>query len=386
MQATHGSAVSLRTRGRLLGCLMALALTLTALVLAPAANAAKTEGAPATTTYLALGDSISFGYSQERFDLHFPTEAPKYFEEGFTDGFAKDLRKGSEVGKSIRLVDDACPGETSNGLIGENEAIGGKKSTESIEEVEGKPAEEFPAGGYQGLGDYHPCKYTFVTHLPLHNGGYLNGGAEVSQLEEALASISSTTSPVKAITINIGSNDELAGITQCKNEVAIEFGTEGKSKYGAPPSLAVINCIKESSATVLVPHILKNLGTIISVLDGAGYKGPIILLGFYNPDTFLLPGSDELQAATNEHVEKELIPGLALEGIKNVTYANPFPVFNKGAGTNSAQEKKSICKYTEMCNAHDLEVHKEGDIHPSPAGYKALAKLVNAAYLANEAK
>jgi lysophospholipase L1-like esterase len=386
MQATHGSAVSSRTRGRLFGCLMALTLALSAVVMAPAANAAKTEGAPPTSTYVALGDSISFGYSQERFDIHFPTEAPKYFEEGFTDSFAKDLSKSSEVGKGIRLVDDACPGETSNGLIGENEALGGKKSTESIEEVEGKPAEQFPAGGYQGLGDYHPCKYTFVNKLPLHNGGYFNAGHEVSQLEEALASIASTTSPVKAITINIGSNDELAGITQCKNEVALEFGKEGKSKYGSPPTIAVINCIKSSSEKILVPHILNNLGTIISVLDGAGYKGPIILLGFYNPDAFVLAGSDALQAATNEHVEKELIPGLALGGITNVTYANPFPVFNKGAETNPTQEEKAVCKYTEMCNKHDLEVHGEGDIHPSPTGYKELAKLVNAAYLANPAK
>lgn len=379
MSAMNGSATR-RSRGRLLGCCMALALALSAVVFAaPAANAA----APATTTYLALGDSISFGYSEERFNLHSPQESPSYFEEGVANGFLKDLHKSSEVGKSIRLVNNACPGETSNGLIGENPAIGGKASTETYEEIEGKPAEQFPAGGYQGLGDYHPCAYTFHTHLPLHNGGYINEGSkEVSQLEETLASIANTNSPVKAITLNIGSNDELAAITQCKNEVTLEFIKEGKSKYGASPTVATLTCIKETAEKVTVPHILSNIGTILTVIDESGYKGPIVLMGFYNPDTFILPGSDELQEQTNAAVEANILPSFP-----NVTFANPFPVFNKDAGVKASVEKKAICKYTEMCNPNVPGGEKgEGDIHPSNVGYKALAKLVNAAYLANPAK
>lgn len=108
MQAKHGSAISLRSQGRLIGCCMALVFALAAMVFAPA-GASAAGAAPETTTYLALGDSISFGYSEERFNLHYPTESPSYFDEGFTNGFAKDLSKSSEVGKSIRLVDDACP-------------------------------------------------------------------------------------------------------------------------------------------------------------------------------------------------------------------------------------------------------------------------------------
>jgi lysophospholipase L1-like esterase len=369
MKATNGFAVPRHRHGRLIGCCIALACALTAFVLAPAGANAQ---APATTTYLALGDSISFGYSEERFNLHFPTESPSYFDEGFTNGFAKDLAKGSEVGKSIRLVNDACPGETSNGLIGEDTELGGEASTESYAEIEAP-------GGYQGLGDWHPCKWVYVGDegsgpLPLHNGGYLDEGKDVSQLEEALSSIASTTSPVKAITLNIGSNDELAGITKCEDEF---YPNEG----------AIIGCIKSESEHTLVPHILKNLGDIIVQLDEHGYTGPIVLLGFYNPDAFILPGSDELQEATNTAVEEELLPKLKAEyGIENVTYANPFPVFNKGAGSNAAKEKESICKYTEMCNTNDPGGSKdEGDIHPSPAGYKELAKLVNKAYLANPA-
>jgi lysophospholipase L1-like esterase len=386
MSAMNGSTPR-RSRRGLIGCCIALALVLSAIVFAPVSAQAESE--PATTTYLALGDSISFGYSAERFANHKAAESPSFFEEGVANDFAKDLKKSSEVGKSIRLVNDACPGETSNGLIGENPEVGGKESTESYEEIEGMPKEQFPAGGYQGLGDYHPCAYTFHTHLPLHNGGYVQGGKEISQLEEAVSTVKGTVSPVKAITLNIGSNDQLAAIKQCEDEVTVEFTNTGKSKYGASPSVAVISCITEASKNVLVPHIINNLATIITVIREAGYKGPIVLLGFYNPDTFILPGSDALQAGTNEAVEANIV-----KNFPDVTYANPFPVFNAGSSSipggkkaSATKEKEAICKYTEMCNPNDPGgAEGKGDIHPTIKGYKALAKLVNAAYLENAGK
>jgi lysophospholipase L1-like esterase len=379
MPAKNGAVAARRVGGRLIGCCIAVALVLSALMLAPGAASAQ---APPTSTLLSLGDSISFGYTEEKFNLHFPTESPSYFEEGFTNYFAKDLAKRSEVGKGIRLVDDACPGETSSGLIGENPLIGGEASTETIEEVEGKPPAQFPAGGYQGLGDWHPCKYTFVNHLPLHNGGYVSGGKEVSQLEEALASIASTSSEVKAITLNIGSNDELAGITQCKDEVAVEFGEHGTSQYGTNPNLAFVVCLKEAAEKKLIPRIVKNLNDTIGVIDASGYHGPIVVLGFFNTNSLILPGSDELQEGVNAAVQAYVIPNFP-----NVAYANPFPIFNNGAATKTTaqkpgKEQKSICTYTEMCNPNDPGGSEDnGDIHPSIKGYKELAKLVNKAYL-----
>jgi hypothetical protein len=392
MQAMKGSAGPVRMRGRLTGGIAVLALAACALVLAPAAASAAHRGAqiaPETPSYIALGDSISFGYSQERFNIHLPTESPSYFEEGVANDTVKLLRKS--LGKSLTLVNDACPGETSNGLIGENPELGGEVSTETYEEVEGKPKEKFPAGGYQGIGDWHPCKYTFRTHLPLHNGGYFQGITEVSQLEEALGEIKAAkeTTPVKAITLNIGNNDELAGIKQCEDEVIVEFTEEGKSKYGGTtPAEAVEKCIIHAVKSILVPHILKNIGDTLSMLE-ANYTGPIVLLGFYNPDSFVLVGSDFLQKETNEAVEKTLLPGHP-----HTTYANPFPVFNKDAlvGTEKSHEKEqaAICADTEMCNPNvqtpGEPVGKHGDIHPTIKGYKLLAKLVAAAYAANPAK
>jgi lysophospholipase L1-like esterase len=327
----------------------------------------------AVSTYLALGDSISFGYSEQVFDENEPNESPSYFEEGFTNDFAQDLASRWEVGRGLTLVNDACPGETSNGLIGENPALGGKASTE--------PAGHDP----QGLGDYHPCAYNNVDGLPLHNSLSV-GGQSISQLEDALSILKEghPAHPVRAITLNIGSNDELAAIKQCEDEVTEEFTKTGKSKYGASPAAAGAACIAVTSEKVTAPHIVANIADILGVLDstapgGGHYTGPIVLLGFYNPDALVLPGSDALQEGLNAAVEADLLPHFP-----NVTFANPFPVFNHGK--TPAQEQQSICTFTEMCNINDPGGSSDdGDIHPSPLGYEVLGRLVNQAYLANPA-
>jgi lysophospholipase L1-like esterase len=375
LPAAHGFPDSILSHRRLaLGRPLALVLGLVALAvfagLAPAANA---RPAASVSTYLALGDSISFGYSEQVFNENFPNESPSFFEAGFTNDFAQDLARPSEAGRGLTLVNDGCPGETSNGLIGENPALGGKTSTE--------PAGHNP----QGLGDYHPCAYNNVDGLPLHNSLSV-GGQSISQLEDALSILKEghPAHPVQAITLNIGSNDELAAITQCKNEVTEEFTNTGKSKYGATPEAAVIGCIAVSSEKITVPHILANIADILGVLDstapgGGHYTGPIVLLGFYNPDALILPGSDALQEGLNAAVQADVLPHFP-----NVTFANPFPVFNRG--DKPAQEQASICKYTEMCNPNVPGGSSDnGDIHPSPLGYEVLGRLVNRAYLANPA-
>lgn len=398
MTATNGSAVPTRRRGRVLGCIMTLALALSALVFAPAAANAE------TTTYLSLGDSISFGYTAEKFKENFPNEAPAYFEEGFTNLFQKKLAGKEEVGKGITLVNDACPGETSNGLIGENEAIFGQKSTE--------PATANP----QGPGDWHPCAYHNVNGLPLKNSLEV-GKASISQLEDALSILKegAPAHPVKVITLNIGSNDELAGVAECKKEIETEFGekyyalqpkTEGapnKDEFWGPLNgdpahdgpiefQAFKACLIGKSLYYQTAYLVSQIAHIIEVLDGTStgaghFTGQLIVMGFYNPDAFTLPGSDGLQANLNSEILTKL-KVLAGAGFANLHFANPFLVFNKGAGTT---EQNNICKYTEMCNPNVqasppsspvAPVGKDGDIHPTKAGAAALAKLANEAYLA----
>jgi lysophospholipase L1-like esterase len=373
MQATHGFAVSFHARGRLMGCLMALALALSALVLAPAAAnaAAPPTGGP---IYMALGDSISFGYSAQKFNENYPTESPSRFEEGLVNFFNKTLNK---TDKGITPVNLACPGETSNGLIGENPLLGGETSTEP-------PS---PPGLYQGPGDWHPCAYKNADGFPLH-AGY----GVISQLEDAVGILTQnnpyTGKPnvVKAITLNIGNNDVLAVIPQCKQQVKEEFEKTGKSKYGGTPEAAVTGCLYTIVPNVTVPHVLKNIGQILGVLD-AYYTGPIILIGAYNPLTFVSPGgiSDLLAEGINTQFETAIKPSFP-----NVTVANPFPVFNKKK-KGSAQEQASICMYTEECNpnvqvAGGTPTGMDGDVHPSLLGYKTLAKLIKKAWEANPAK
>ena len=90
MQAKNGSASPRRMRGRVMTCVLMLALLATAVVF-PAAASAEEAPAPAGPIYMALGDSISFGYSAQKFAENAPTESPSRFETGV----ANDLVKGA---------------------------------------------------------------------------------------------------------------------------------------------------------------------------------------------------------------------------------------------------------------------------------------------------
>ncbi len=388
----YGSIVSLRSRARLFGCAIAL-VALSAMMIVPgAASAAKEK--PTTTTYLALGDVVGFGQTEEGFKNNESNESPSFFEEGYANDLAKDLSKSSEVGKGLTLVNDSCPSDTTNTFIGENEAIGGTVSTE--------PAEPSPNQGE--FGDYHPCSYHQLQGFPLHNSF-----GDESQLEEALETLNEghPAHEVKLITLEIGAQDELAGLAKCENEVEQEFKEIEKgekpgpySQYGEERHEAFALCIAAWSVGAphhhegYFPHIVKNLNTILTELTGTGpgeghYTGPIVLGGYYNPDSFTLPGSDGLQENLIEMVEKEVVPNFP-----NVTFANPFTEINPKV--DEKVEKKAICKYTEMCNpnvqlAETPErvyrpVGEDGDINPSLKGAKLLAKGMNEAYLANPAR
>ena len=93
MQAMNGSA-GFRSHGRLIGCCLALVLALSGLAFSSVASAAKTP--PPIETYLALGDSLAFGYTAQKFNENYPNEAPSYFETGYPNVVAKDSRKNTK--------------------------------------------------------------------------------------------------------------------------------------------------------------------------------------------------------------------------------------------------------------------------------------------------
>jgi lysophospholipase L1-like esterase len=364
MQAKHGFAGLFRVRGRLIVCALAVA-ALSAVLFAPAASAVN---AP-ETDYLALGDSLAFGYTAEKFNNNFPTESPAAFEEGYAHFFAKKLRASSKkygtMLQGLVEVNNGCPGETTDSMIGN-----------------GALAAAF------GIPGESPCGY-HKAGFPLHHE---YGG--VSQLENTLGVIAATGGKLKAVTLNIGSNDELKSVAKCEKEVKEEYEKEGKSKYGPSPGQAVNGCIA-AHAKETFEHIIKNMGRVFfairhgSAFGAADYTGRIVVLGFYNPYSFVLPGSDALQKALNQAIEgtffsptrenpetKETEPNPNFQ--PNTAYANPFPKINVRKAPN---EKANIAKDTEMCNPNVQKPSSgtdpgcEGDIHPTKFGYELLAKL-----------
>lgn len=349
MPAMNGSAVSFR-KGRIIGLCMAAVLVVVALF----ASSASAMKAPLTpTNYTALGDSLAFGYTAEKFNNTKEEGAPpSAFEGGYANVLNAKLAKlEKKEGNQLSLINMGCPGEVSDGLIGENKSLG---------------------GGGQGNGkpDSSPCAY-HKAGFPLH----FNIGSG-SQLESAIGVVTTpgTFGATKLVTVNIGSNDELAVVKACTTPAYLaEHG------FGGGPFECLTVEAGESGTYYekgLFHHIIANTGDVIGVLRAFGYAGPVAILGFYNPQSFILPGSDSLQKQLNETFEgvvaaKTFGPG--------VVYANPFPLFNP---QKAKTEKARIAKYTEECNPNvqnfqgGADPGCEGDIHPTPLGYKKLAAVL----------
>jgi lysophospholipase L1-like esterase len=213
-----------------LATLAILAALLMLLSAAPGAGAAKPQ-----RSYLALGDSLAFGYSQAKFNSLFPNEDPAAYDTGYVDDFGHVLRL---VNHGLQIVNDGCPGETTDSFIN------------------------------------GPCRYQLA--FPLHHP-YV-GGPSSSQLSDALAYLHANPGSVNPITLDIGANDALGVI-------------EGTCKL-EPECIA-------NDAPALFAHIAANLGAILADLRGSAPHAKIVVLGLYNPFGPSLTGADQLTAQLN---------------------------------------------------------------------------------------
>jgi hypothetical protein len=374
MSAKNGLAVSFRRRGRLIGCCVALVCAVSALF-------ASSAGAvvPVTSSYMALGDSLAFGYSQQLFNENQALGDPATaFNHGYVNvyyTYQKPLLNG------IQLQNNGCPGETTDSMIGN-----------------GGLAAAF------GIPGEAPCKYHNTEaeenggppgfKLPLHH----TYNAPQSQLENALETLAVdqlTGKPVTLITLNIGANDELHSIGKCKAEIAAEWGTEGKSKNygGATPEQSFNNCLV-AHVPALFAHILGNIGKslyairnahLFNGVPGTDYTGKIVVQGGYDPygNVFgtgeLLKGSKALAQILNVK-EGKLVSDSGTEAAEEghppfgACYANPEPKFNP---LLVKTESERLQKWTNMANFTEFAGKKNGpDIHPTPAGYKTLASIM----------
>jgi hypothetical protein len=196
MQAMNGSGrARIRRFCRLAGCVAALA-ALSAMTL-PSIAAARAP--KVRNTYLSLGDSLAFGYSTQVFNEHLAEGDPAtFFEHGYTDDYF------AKLGPKVQLVNDGCPGETTESLIGDNSAL--------LNEINSREAGKInePVTGEA------PCAYQ-EAGLPLHHP--YKGKSQLESALETLASTAAEHKPVKGITLDIGSNDQLHFIGKIEAEV-----------------------------------------------------------------------------------------------------------------------------------------------------------------------
>lgn len=188
--------------------------------------------------YLALGDSLAFGYSQARFEANLPTESPQAFETGYVNDFAAALRL---MRPHLQVVNDGCPGETTSSM------------------VEG------------------PCAYQLK--YPLHHP--YAGGPASSQLSDALSYLAAHRGQVNPITIDIGANDALGVV-------------EGVCELDAA-------CIA-GHAPALFAEVAGKLALILHDLRAAAPHAQIVVLGLYDPFGSRIEGARQLTAQLNEAI------------------------------------------------------------------------------------
>jgi lysophospholipase L1-like esterase len=313
----------------MLACCVTAIAALGALVFAPAAGAFKLGD-----TYLALGDSLTYGYHQAQFASELKSKGfvePTTFEEGYVNDFGALLKVANP---KLQIINEGCPGET----------------TETLINGSGVPPQfgSFCAGGPTGT----PFPYAFLHHP------YATG----SQLSDALKVLSENHN-VSPISLDIGANDVLQFIrhtcgfpttyTCTEAQVAEEFG-----------------------------KIAGNVGYILGQLRAAAPNAQIVVIGNYNPYPTILPapGGDKSQALLNQALAAVTakVPGASFTSVE--------PAFNPSliTGGPETQDIPTICAFTGMCPGGTFNpASPEADVHPTKLGYQVMAGFESADFLSH---
>jgi lysophospholipase L1-like esterase len=184
-----------------------------------AASAPKFD--PPKQYYLALGDSLAFGYQQAKIDEQLAksgTVDPAAFTTGYVNDFDQML---SSIRPGIHTVNYGCPGEN---------------STEFLSSP-GCPTYPFP----------------------------LHDGYTASQMGAALAFVRAHPGQVSPITLDIGTNDVGNLVNHCGGYTT-----------------ASLPCIYAALPGVL-DQVGKNLNQIVGTLQEAAPSSEIIVMEYYNP-------------------------------------------------------------------------------------------------------
>jgi|CZKG01.1.fsa_nt_gi lysophospholipase L1-like esterase len=308
-----------RVRACLLGCCVAVAAASGAVAFTPAAGAAQVGN-----TYLALGDSLAYGYHAAQFKSELESKGyvePATFDEGYVDDFGATLKLGHP---KLRIINDGCPGET----------------TETFINGSGIPG--YCAGGPTGT----PFPYAFLHH-PY--------SPHTSQLSDALAILKEDPN-VSPVTLDIGPNDVLQFLA---------------SKCGFPKTFTCSPAEVEAE----LGHIAANVHSILTQLHAAAPKAQVVLIGLYNPYPTVLPapGGDRTTAALNTALAS------VAAAVPGTSFANPEPPFNPSIviGAPETVDIPTICAFTAMCPGGTFNpTSPNADIHPTTLGYAVMAGVV----------
>jgi hypothetical protein len=226
MQAMNGSGgLGVRRLYRLVGCVAAV-LALSAMTVPSIAGAAK-----AKQTYLALGDSLAFGYQQHIFNEKLTSgDLPQEFKGGYAEDYYGLLSPTTQ--KTTTYVNDGCPGETSASLIGNGPELAAVQAS-------------VPAATGEA-----PCAYHNVAGLKLHN----EYGGTKSQLESAIETIKNGPKVMK-ITLDIGANDQLHLISRLEAEISAEITHKVVDLAGAEGERAVRAKLEEEAEADIVAYL-----------------------------------------------------------------------------------------------------------------------------------
>jgi lysophospholipase L1-like esterase len=309
------------------------------LVFAPTAGAAKIG-----STYLALGDSLAYGFHQALFEeqtakkegICISTERGVLCDNptGFNDGYVNDFGAALKLfHPGLQVINDGCPGETTETLIS------GPEEPQFINRA-----------CADGSGE-KPFPFVWLHHPYTES---LNG----SQLSDALAILKANPN-VSPITLDIGSND----LT-----VFLEHECHFPSTF---------TCT-EKKVDEEIQQIAANVYDILKELRSAAQRAQIVLLGLYNPYPAVLKPEgtgDKLVAAFNA------AQASAAAKVRGASFANPEPLFNPSliTGRPEASDLRTICAFTAMCPGGRFNVG--GDFHPSKLGYGVLAGVLGFAFI-----
>jgi lysophospholipase L1-like esterase len=252
----------------------------------------------AGSRYLALGDSVPFGFRESN---AIPTGKNDYSKPKTFIGYPEDVAKNL----GLKVANLACPGETTSSLINPKKASNGCEN--HFDTTTGKQV----AGGYVPTNPLH-VKYKDTTK---NNG----------QLATAVKYLKSHKN-VRLVSLMIGANDGFLCLTK--------------------------DAVKPGSCNLgtAVAKISKNVGRIMKRIRGkAGYSGQIVLVNYYSTNY-----ADAAATAQSKLLNSALVA--AVKPFK-VEVANAFGAFRKaakqaGGNTCTAQLLTQLKTSPASCGVH----------------------------------